>query len=352
MDAGGLPCRSDIKAQRWRCTSCGATVTELPQDARPRSLATIAFRDAVALSCFEEGYAPAASRYDVDEKTARAMWAEWAAPRELDLPSRPPEFLGLHTVRVAGSERTLVTDVAALAVVDVLQGADASDVVEWLDRIGDAARVDSVALAFHQPYRDAVSSQLPGARMLMCPSHARSQGIWAFLSALRIATRWLARIPGRNVGERPRTFAMHASELSAAQREEMGGWDASVIALHAIKENYLHAFEHQKRVDVERSLSDVAAQCISIQGATRVVSLIAAWGGEIASGAVEPALAPFSEALGAIVPSFASRRPVLSFDLMRGLAVLKEGRRVPNDDWGPGASAGVAMESMAGMLSN
>lgn len=326
IDPGGRPSASEVRVQRWHCTGCAAYFTELPPEARPRSLATIAARDAVAEACFQAGYAPAAARFGIDEKTARSLWDDWAAPRERDLPQRPPEFMGLHVAVVAGAERTVVTDVEAMAVVDVLRGAGTVDVVTWLDGMEDAGRVENVAIAMHQPFRDAATTALPGVRMLVCPAHAAMQGTRAFLSAFRTVVRRCGPIRGSNVLG-IRSFAKSMPEMTPGEREDMAAWDDAILGLHDAKERFLAALSTTRRRDALSLLQEARERCLTIPGGSIPASLMASWREEMATGAETRGLDSFTGTLGDMTRLWAGRKPSLPFDVARGLAVLRDGPR-------------------------
>jgi transposase len=348
----GVARRAQIRVQRWRCTGCGASTTELPGDAKPRSLATIAGRDAVAEACFTGGYAQAAQRFGMDEKTARALWHDWAEPRERELPQRPPDFMGLHLLRVAGADRTLVTDVCAMTVVDIIETASTRDIVDWLEATRETVRIDSVALDVHQPFRQAMAACAPRARLLVCPAHSRSRGMSAFLSAFRVAMRTLGRNCTSNVREDPRTFATHRQELSTDQREVMAGWNEAVGELYAVKERFYEALECSQAADAQAILGDAQRWCSQLPFGRTPQDLLASWGGEMAAGAGHGGVAEFEAGLGRMAHLWSARRPPLPFDLARGLAVLQDGPRIMAEDPEEGTSLtlGVAMQQVAEML--
>lgn len=332
VGADGVPGHVETRAQRWRCSGCGHHFTELPGLSRPRSLATVAARDAVAEACFDAGYAAAGARFGIDEKTARSLWDAWAASRADELPSRPPEEMGLHLVTVAGVERALVTDAEALAVVDLLRGASARDVDEWFERVGGADRVAGVVVGFHQPFRDAIAARAPGARVRVLREHARSQGMRAFLSAFRSVRRSCGRRAGSNVREEPRIFARPAGELSPAEREGMGAWDDAVLDLHEAKERFMEALAQGSRERASEILADARRRCLAIPGASVPASLLGNWRDEIAAGCAAPGRNPFPALLGEMAVLWSRRRPPLPFDLARGLALLRDGPRATEED--------------------
>ena len=350
--SGGHAVLGTVRVQRWRCTACGILSTELPGEAMPRSLATAAARDAVAEACFEAGYAPAAARFGIDEKTARSFWSAWAALRESGLPQRPPEFMGLHLGRVAGTERTLVTDVQHQAVVDILPGTGFADVGAWLEKASGAGRIDSVAIGLHPPFREAVLQHAPGTRIMVCPAHARAHGIRAFLAGFRTASRWLYRPQGSNVREQPRQFAAPVQSLSQGQREDMAAWDGTILALHAAKERFLEALAAARAREAAIILADAHAMCLAVRGGAGPAAFLESWRSEICMGTGEGSLEPFAPVLDRMAGLWAGRRPPLPFDLARGLAVLQDGPRVTMADPEEGHDIilGVPMADLVGML--
>lgn len=350
LAADGSPHLGEIRVQRWQCDNCLGYFSTLPAEARPRSLATIAARDAVAEACFAAGYAAAAKRFGIDEKTARSLWQEWAELRAADLPGQLPEFLGLHIAEVAGAPRTIVTDVEAATVLDVLPGCGAMDVVAWLKRIGYPERIHSAAIALHPPFRLALQDAAPDARVSLCPEHARNGGLRVFVAALRGVQRATGRRPGDNTQAMLGGFARPLAALSLGEREDMGAWDDAVQALHAAKECFLEALACNRPAKATAILAEARAACLDIPGAGLPAAFIASWSGEMAAGVSEAALGPFAGLLGEMAACWAARRPPLPFDLARGLAVLRDGPRVlAAGRFGP-VQAGVAMTEVIAQL--
>lgn len=323
----GLPMLKQARVQRWQCSRCRAFYSTGIDPARPRALATIAARDLVAEACFDAGYAEAAARFGIDEKTARSLWFEWAAPRELDLPVHLPGVMGLHILPFAGSDRALVTDIENLSVVEVLRSANSDDVTSWLDRM-DVSHAHTVAIPPFQPFRAAINAKLPGVRLAICPSHAAMALLRASLHALRTLRRLLGRGTVRNAKEAPRTFARRRCLLSEAERGEMEGWDDRAIVLYAAKEQFLDALTSSDASEARMRLDAAQKAFMAVPGASAPTALLSNWAKEIAEGAGNQAFNIFSQVLAKLIDAWSASRPKLPFDLARGLAVLKDGPRI------------------------
>ena len=347
VDAGGQPVRREALSQRWRCSGCSSLFTQTLDQARPRSLATLAARDAVAASCFGAGFAGAATRFGIDEKTARSLWEEWAETRRGELATDLPERLGIHLVTVAGTDRALITDTEALAVVDLLEDATAAGLRHWMERMVDRRGVLDATIGFHPPFRDALQG-IPRAGLRVLPGQARIKGLRAFLSAFRTVAgerRRRSRSAGRvsNVREMPRVFARPLSQASADEREDMSAWDEAVLALYSAKERFMEALDETRPQAAAAILTEVRERCMEIPGAGVPTALIDAWKGEIAAGTTLPRSDPFPALLDSLALLWAGRRPPLPFDLARGLVLLRDGPRAI-DGHGLGGVLGVPMD--------
>ena len=324
VDAVGRAVAGEAFVQRWRCTGCGGFYTTGFDAAGPRSMMSAAARDAVAVSCFSAGFAPAGAAAGIDEKTAKAMWERWAAPRESEIPSRPPVMMGLHPVTVAGVERTLVTDAASLAVVDVLAGTTPAHLDAWLAGRGYRERVDTVAVAFHPALRSSARGNVPDARVLVCPGHARAAGMSSFLGAFRRMKVRLGSGALRNVKEAPRTFATPSGDLRPHELEEMDAWDAGFVDLYRAKERFMEAFGADGPRSASAVFVDVVRMCAGMPQIISPATLLETWGNEFAAGVGIPGLDPFERSLARLSEAWESRRPMLPFDLARGMAVLAD----------------------------
>jgi hypothetical protein len=338
----GRPTLRDVRVQRWRCGACGGFFST-GEASRPRGFASVPARDAVAEACFAAGWAPAAARFGIDEKTARGLWNEWAAAREAQVPERVPETVGVHVAAFSGTDRAVVSDVSAAAVVDLLHGASADDLKAWMGG-HDMAAVDTVVMSMHPPFRDAVREAVPWARAVVCRGHAAAVGAGAFLHALRARKRLLGH--GRNVSEAPRLFVKRAADLSETEREAASGWDDGILALRDAKDAFLDALASPGAA-CAAAFGEVRRACRAL-GAAAPVRLLDSWGEEIAAGAGDWRLDAFQADLDALVARLSRRRPVLPFDLARGAVVLRDWPRAAATDMdGVERDVGVEMASVA-----
>ncbi len=347
------PIEEDVSVQRWRCSRCKGCFDELPPGARRGSLATIALRDAVANACFREGYAAAGQGFGIDEKTARTMFREWAASRESELPSEPPDYIGLHLATIGGVETTIITDVGATTLIDIIPGASLTGVGEWLHRTGGLGRISRAAIAIHAPFREALSGKMPWVRLSVIPAQARRQGLRWFLAAFRHCCRYLGRIPGRNIKESPRIFATPRGELSPKAAEDMSAWDATVLHLYAAKERFMMALASRRFDEARRLLDEARVMCAGHLSARLPAAFLGEWTAEMAEGAADPELDGFGETLGQLAHLWSRRRPSLPFEVSRGFVILRDGGQalLPSGLPGIRCSIGVPLDKAIERLS-
>ena len=344
---GGMLEEREIRVQRWRCTTCARFFTTSPDIAKPRSLASIAARDAIAAVCMREGCASAAERHGVDERTARALWMDWAASRQASLVERPPEFMGLHVVRLFGADRTVITNVEDLTVVEVLADTQTDTVTGWLEGTHDAACVRWAAVAVNPSLRQALRTSVPHAVVSVCPGHAAAAGTRAFLSVLRGLRRSLGA--GRNAREGARLFAARSGNLSERALDEMSGWSDEVIALYQAKEAFVTGVMSGQRDDVRSGMASARATLPRHTASRGAMDFLKTWEAEVEVGAVEPALRPFEPLLDDLTAVWGRHRPQVAFEYARGRVLLDgEPLRGERTAWNSGAVLG---RSMAELLS-
>lgn len=313
LDGRGQAERTTLSLQRWRCAGCGVVRAEAPMGIRQRSLASISARDAVASACFVSGYANAGIRYGVDEKTARALWDEWASLREGALPQVAPESIGLHAVRAAGVDRTLVVDADALTVVDFLEDTQEEAIRTWL-RNHEGWRVQRACISPIASYRTALLSESKDCVLSILPGHARTASLRAWVGSFRFMFRGM-HSPGRNVREDVRVFA--SSNPNPAELDDMQGWSSRIVALRDMKDEFLMVLASGQETRVLRA---IALRAIALGGSSLPLRLVDAWGAEMRSGANSNEI---SYSIDGITELCTSRRPSLCFALLRGLVLLQ-----------------------------
>ncbi|HET9163352.1 MAG TPA: ISL3 family transposase [Solirubrobacterales bacterium] len=235
---GGRVATLRWRKRRYRCKGCRRTHTESCAQAPPRQRLTRRFAcrlaeragsgGAHAEIAREEGI----SRYQV----TRAMRIA-AAERTEGGPRSLPRRLSLDEAahrRGYGNLATVLSDLDARCVHEVLDGRSAAVVKRFLGAVGEAERaaVEVVCIDPYEPYRSAVRATLPNAVIVADPFHV-VRGAGMALDGVRRARQRRARAaaPGKAGMKaswdprlyRTRHLLLRAKErLTESQRRRLG----------------------------------------------------------------------------------------------------------------------------------
>lgn len=327
LNLDGEPAVNLIRVQRWQCSNCAQFYTTGFNSLKARSISTSAARDRVVEYCFQLGYAGAAERVGIDEKTARALWLDWAQGKNKNLVEQAPEFLSLHPIILAGNERLIVSDVQNKTIVDILEKTNFDLIEKWFTTL-NSQYVHTVALSVHQTLKQNVQQILPQAQIVISPWDAQIAGVRAFLASLRSLRRMLGTGAVRNVREAPRLFAKQSDQLVEWEHEDMLGWDPSVLKLYQAKELFIQATEQTDSAKAKEYLIKAGKICSGIPQANLPAMFIRAWGIPIANGVEKTEFNTFTPELKELYIQCSNYKPVLPFDLFRSLAILKDGTQI------------------------
>jgi hypothetical protein len=166
-----------IMVQQWRCRVCHRQFTT-SSGVVPRRLVTEAARDILAYQCADDGVTETARRYGLDPKTMKAIWWDWAGEQVSPVPV--PSMIGLFRVFYAGAWRTAVVEPGDAMLIDLLSGDDSETVVAWAKRRFAHRLVHRVVIDVHLPYRQAVATAIPEAKVEV----AQESAVGAFQEVL------------------------------------------------------------------------------------------------------------------------------------------------------------------------
>ena len=306
ISSDGMPVRNKVIKKRWRCSAC-KSVRSQPVHER-KGMVPPALRDTVADACFHEGFAAAGRMYNLDEKTARTLWNEWAAIREADI--TVPSVLGMHTVSITGSEYTLLTDMKNLTVIELLEDTDES-VRNWLK--GREHYISEVIIGFVPSHRNLLMQCLPDARIMILPAHTEAVLFRVWDNVFSKLKSENPAIPGFNASEDRTLFSVRRRNMPETGREIMDGWRDAFLDAYENRENLTETLEAGKDISF-----------FTLAG-TPACILLRTWGTEIRNGYGRNT-EEYQELLCTLIQGIAERRPRVGKSLIRGLILLRPER--------------------------
>lgn len=297
-----------VPVARYACRSCGRTSNLIPDEAR---IARDAVRDHVVDRVFASGRRMTARETGLGRSTIGLLLEEWGSVREEEPARAAPDFLMVETVRIGARDHVLLVDVDSEGLIEILR--DASSIPEWAAEPGRPSPL-RVCHGIDPATKAAIERGMPDAERMIAPRGvARALTTRALLSLRSLK----AKAYGSNAFPRP-------SEFVLALRSSSGeGWPPAPAVLANATRAALSVLESRDRIEAEHRWPEFAFAAAGPESRS-VLSLMETWRAEILSG-VEHRYVDTTWSLAmAARRALASQRPVLAFDDLRRLALLRD----------------------------
>lgn len=115
----------------------------------------------------EKTFTSVADEIGVDEKTVRNIFNDYVAELEAQTDFRTPKWLGIDEVHLLKNYCCVITDVENKSVIDILRKRNKDAVIRHLLNLQDIDKIELVAMDMWNPYKSAVNTVIPHAKIGM-----------------------------------------------------------------------------------------------------------------------------------------------------------------------------------------
>ena len=275
--ACSYPCVLRWSQRRFRCNDCHQTFRETHPAVAGKRRATERFRRHLFERACIEPFTDVAASEKVSGYRIEEAFEAHAAAELVELDPAPPRVLSLDesAFRKRFRFHTVFSDPERGAVLDLVEGRGKSAVFGGLLAMSDQvrARIETVVMDCHWPYRHAVEEMLPDVRIVVDKFHIiRAIDAAAQRVRMRLGKRRYRQRVGHaggvsrqhNPANNPTiyrarwVFMKRAHKLSAAEREWLEAvFDASVDELRLawlLKEEFAAIYDAPDRAEGQRRL--------------------------------------------------------------------------------------------------
>lgn len=257
--------RVEIKKQRYMCRSCGQTVVQpLLFMAEGHNMTQRLF-DFLQEQSLLRPHREVAQEVGVCARTVRTICTNYTAALESEVVFKTPRVLGIDGVRIDRKKCIILTDLEALVVLDIIEGASSEVLEERLRAFPHRERIKVVAMDMCRTQRKAVKTVLPHAVIVTDRYHIQRMANMAMdkVRTHLYPPRRKEREPGQR-RPRPEPFRRRRNRLDEEQRESLHEWFAEKPELklaYDLKEAFLEIWDEQS-YGSERPMSGAAARAL------------------------------------------------------------------------------------------
>src|SRR5699024_9092864 len=160
-----------VKRQRYKCRECNKTFLEYLPDMDVNRSVTIRLINWIQETSLEKTFTNVAEEIGVDEKTIRNIFNDFVDELEAQTDFRTPKWLGIDEVHLLKNYRCVITDVESKSVIDILRKRNKYTIISYLSKLQDIDEIELVAMDMWNPYKSAVNTVIPHAKIVIDKFH-------------------------------------------------------------------------------------------------------------------------------------------------------------------------------------
>lgn len=112
-----------------------------------------------------------AENVGVDEKTVRNVFKDHVAFKEREYQFETPKWLGIDEIHIIRKPRLVLTNIERKTIFDIKDNRNKETVIQRLIEIYDRHHIEYVTMDMWKPYKDAVNTVLPEAKVVVDKFH-------------------------------------------------------------------------------------------------------------------------------------------------------------------------------------
>lgn len=177
-----------IQRKRYKCRECGSTFWEPLDSVDDKRKMTKRLVEAIERQSLDKTFVDVAESVGVDEKTVRNVFRDYVQRKEQEYKFETPKWLGIDEIHIIRKPRLILTNVEKRTIYDIKPNRNKETVIKRLSEISDRHYIEYVTMDMWQPYKDAVKTVLPHAKIVVDKFHVvrmANQALESVRKALR-----------------------------------------------------------------------------------------------------------------------------------------------------------------------
>ena len=160
-----------VQRRRFLCNTCHRTFSEALPDVDEKHDMTCRLVEYIKRQALRQPFTHVADEVGIDEKLVRLIFQEFTEKQKATHTFVTPTHLGIDEVHLANQMRCVLANVKERTVIDVLKDRNKKTVLRYLNTLPDRDTIEVVAIDMWEPYYDAATLALPGAKVVIDHFH-------------------------------------------------------------------------------------------------------------------------------------------------------------------------------------
>nr|WP_100330770.1 ISL3 family transposase [Bacillus xiapuensis] len=160
-----------INRKRYKCLECGSTFWERLISIDENHSMTKRLLKSIEEQSMAKPFVEVAESVGIDEKTVRNIFKDYVACKECEYQFETPKWLGIDEIQIIRKPRLVLTNVERRTIFDIKPNRNKETVIQRLTEISDRHYIEYVIMDMWKPYKDAVNTVLPHAKVVVDRFH-------------------------------------------------------------------------------------------------------------------------------------------------------------------------------------
>lgn len=160
-----------VNRRRYQCRECNSTFWERLISIDEKRSMTRRLLESIEEQSMSKTFVEVAESVGVDEKTVRNIFKDYVAFKEREYQFETPKWLGIDEIHIIRKPRLVLTNVERRTIYDIKKDRNKDTVIKRLLEIEDRSYIEYVTMDMWKPYRDAVNTVLPHAKVVVDKFH-------------------------------------------------------------------------------------------------------------------------------------------------------------------------------------
>jgi transposase len=159
-----------VNTRRFQCLSCDKTFYESLPDVDEKRKMTARLVDWIGRQSITRTFTSIADEIGIVEGTVRSIFRDYINTLEKTVRFEIPQWMGIDEIHLI-KPRCVVSNIQNNTIVDILKDRNKPTVTRYLSQLKGLDQVHYVAIDMWKPYRDAVETLIPDARIVIDKFH-------------------------------------------------------------------------------------------------------------------------------------------------------------------------------------
>ncbi|MBN6189411.1 ISL3 family transposase [Aneurinibacillus sp. BA2021] len=319
-----------LNRRRYKCRECGSTFWERLISIDEKRSMTKRLVEAVEQASMSKTFVEVAENVGVDEKTVRNIFKDYVAIKEREYQFETPKWLGIDEIHIIRKPRLVLTNVERRTIYDIKPNRNKETVIQRLSEISDRTYIEYVTMDMWRPYKDAVNTVLPHAKVVVDKFHVVKMANSA-LDSVRKSLRANMTAKERRTLMRERFILLKRKhDLDEREAFLLDTWLGSLPDLkeaYELKEEFYWIYDTDDPYEGIERYNQWKRRCLASNSKDAYKDLVRAvdnWQGEIFSYFDKRLTNDYTESINSIIRQVERMGRGYSFDALRAKILFNE----------------------------